>query len=92
LARRVDPEQRGTIASSDSLYADDPHLPWLAERILGKDVRVEFWCADDDGKPQNFHSIGNGRKAVMIFDRGGHFEAIVPAPGAPLKNGAANDA
>lgn len=83
---------RGTIASGDSLYANDPHLPWLAERILGKDVRVDFWCADADGKPQNFHSIGNGRKAVMIFDRGGHFEAIVAAPGARLENGTAGGA
>ncbi|MBK4738167.1 hypothetical protein [Noviherbaspirillum pedocola] len=71
-------ERKTAIKTEDRLDANDPLIPWLATKLFGDKVRVDFFCADADGNAVNFLSVGKGKQSVKIFDCGGSFKAIVP--------------
>jgi hypothetical protein len=81
--RNTSGERMESIGRNDRLHADHPLIPWLIESILGDDTRVEFYCADADGKAINHKSIGDGDRTVKIFDCGGSFKAMIRDPQHP---------
>lgn len=78
-------EQSGNeIGTSEALHSDTALTAWMTEQInrdyFGEQKQryVCFWMvtADLDGKPA-VRSIGEGRRAGVIFDGAGHYEAVV---------------
>ncbi len=70
---------KGTINSFDPLYSDSDWTTFMINKInqdYGTDFSVDFYSADGDGKPAVL-SVGQGKKSVIIFDQGGHFEAVI---------------
>jgi len=67
-----------------SLYSDDEVTNLLVEKI-NKGIRhpedkLSFWFVtahDVDGNPF-WRRVGDGPKMAVIFDQGGHYEAVVP--------------
>lgn len=68
------------IHRRDPLYFDTPLISNLVYRIgkdHGRDISVNFCFADADGNYAD-HTVGSGKNPVMIFDKGGHYEAVLP--------------
>ena len=67
-----------------SLYSDDEVTNLLVEKI-NKGIRhpedkLSFWFVtahDVDGNPF-WRQVGDGPKMAIIFDQGGHYEAVIP--------------
>jgi len=71
-------DRKAAIKTEDRMDANDPLIPWLAKKIFGHDVLVEFYGPDANGNAVNFLSVGKGKQSVKIFDCGGSFKAIIP--------------
>jgi hypothetical protein len=84
-SKKWDTSGEQSIGPNDKLDADHPLIPWLVKSILGDDTRVEFYCADANGKAINHKSIGDGDRTVKIFDCGGSFKAMIRDPQHPNK-------
>ncbi len=70
---------KGTINSFDPLYSDSDWTIFMINKInqdYGTDISVDFYSADGDGKPAVLR-VGQGKNSVIIFDQGGHFEAVI---------------
>jgi hypothetical protein len=70
---------KGTINSFDPLYSDSDWTTFMINKInldYGTDFSVDFYSADTDGKPAVLR-VGQGKNSVIIFDQGGHFEAVI---------------
>lgn len=69
---------KGTINSFDPLYSDSDWTTFMINKInqdYKTDFSVDFYSADGDGKPAILR-VGEGKNSVIIFDQGGHFEAV----------------
>lgn len=70
---------KGTINSFDPLYSDSDWTIFMINKInqdYGTDISVDFYSADGDGKPAVLR-VGEGKNSMVIFDQGGHFEAVI---------------
>jgi hypothetical protein len=70
---------KGTINSFDPLYSDSDWTTFMINKInqdYATDFSVDFYSADTDGKPAVLR-VGQGKNSVIIFDQGGHFEAVI---------------
>ena len=70
---------KGTINSFDPLYSDSDWTIFMINKInqdYATDISVDFYSADGDGKPAVLR-VGEGKNSVIIFDQGGHFEAVI---------------
>ncbi len=70
---------KGTINSFDPLYSDSDWTTFMINKInqdYDTDFSVDFYSAHGDGKPAVLR-VGEGNNSVIIFDQGGHFEAVI---------------
>ena len=70
---------KGTINSFDPLFSDSDWTTFMINKInqdYETDFSVDFYSADTDGKPAVLR-VGQGKNPVVIFDQGGHFEAVI---------------
>ncbi len=79
---RDDPQKK--LGQGDQLPGSGADIDWLVNQIndqYGRNMRVAVVCIGTNNEP-TYHHLG-GRKSgeverVMIFDKSGHFEAVVP--------------
>jgi hypothetical protein len=67
--------------TSDKLYSNTTATQALIEKINDEyhsDMTVTFLQATADGFPVVTSRVGKGSRHVMIFDKGGHFQAVAP--------------
>ncbi len=66
-----------------SLYSDGKLMEQLVKeinaRIIDPQKKLSFWIAtaDSEGQP-GWRKVGDGPKKAIIFDQGGHYEAVIP--------------
>ena len=76
-----------------SLLSDDDVTDMLVEKINLEIPHVEdklsfcFVTADIDGQPL-WRRVGDGPKMAIIFDQGGHYEAVIPRNHAGVRQAA----
>ena len=73
-----------TVSMNDySLFSDGKFMHHLVKEvndtILNQDRKLTFWIATADlgGQPA-WRKVGNGPRMAIIFDQGGHYEAVIP--------------
>ncbi len=76
----LEKESNFHIGRLDPLYFDTHLIANLIHRIgkdHGREMSVNFCFADADGNYAE-HIVGSGNNTVMVFDQGGHYEAVLP--------------
>lgn len=73
-------QSNGANRFSDGLFENTTLIARLIDQInadYGSDISAQFYVGNSSDEP-GIHTVGTGKRPVIIFDQFGHFEAVVP--------------